>query len=264
MFIRILAVLFYGLMVLVNFLANSLPINGRSTGDISGVYPNLFAPAGITFSIWGLIYLSLAAYLIYQFFLTKKDQEGGRGVLIKKINILFIATSIANICWVFAWHYDFIGLSVLIMAALLILLIKIADILSKEKMISIEKLFVLAPFSLYFGWITVAAIANFTVFLLSINWNGFGISEAIWTSLVLFVGLVIGVLRMLKDKNPIYGSVLIWAYTGILFKHLSPTGFNGQYPMVVASVGICLLLLVISLTFVIIKRGKRVSGKALT
>ena len=87
MFIRILSVLFYGLMVLVNFLANSLLINGRSTGDISGSYPNLFSPAGITFSIWGLIYLSLAAYLVYQFFLTKKDQEGGKGVLIKKVNV---------------------------------------------------------------------------------------------------------------------------------------------------------------------------------
>lgn len=252
MFIRVLAVLFYGLMVFVNFLANSLPINGRSTGDISDAYPNLFAPAGITFSIWGLIYLFLAAYLVYQFFLLRKGRV--RDLLIRKINILFIATSIANILWIFAWHYDFIGLSVFIMLALLIFLIKIADILNKEKMSSIENLFILAPFSLYFGWITVAAIANFTVFLVSINWDGFGISSYLWTSLILFTGMVIGILRTLKDNNPVYGAVLIWAYSGILFKHISPSGFNGQYPLVITSTAACLLALLASLFFVIINK----------
>lgn len=252
MFIRVLAVLFYGLMVFVNFLANSLPINGRSTGDISDAYPNLFAPAGITFSIWGLIYLSLAAYLVYQFFLLRKG--GVRDLLIRKINVLFIATSIANILWIFAWHYDFIGLSVFIMLALLVFLIKIADILNKEKMSSIENLFILAPFSLYFGWITVAAIANFTVFLVSINWDGFGISGYIWTSLILFIGMVIGILRTLKDNNPFYVAVLIWAYSGILFKHISSSGFNGQYPLVITSAVVCLLALLASLFFVIINK----------
>jgi hypothetical protein len=163
---------------------------------------------------------------------------------LKKVNVLFIATSLANISWIFAWHYDFIGLSVLIMAVLLVLLIKIADILRVEQLTAREKLFISNPFSVYFGWITVAAIANITVFLVSIGWNGFGIADFVWTSIILLVGALIGVLRMRKDKNISYGLVLIWAYLGILLKHLSAGGFGGQYPIVIATVMVCLVLFV--------------------
>lgn len=242
--IKILAGVAYIAMVVVNFLANSLPINNRSTGTISDAYPNLFAPAGLTFSIWGLIYLLLAGYLLYQFILSKKNFNQNKETLLKKINVLFIATSLANISWIFAWHYDFIGLSVLIMAALLILLIKIADILRVERMTSQEKLFISAPFSVYFGWITVAAIANITVFFVSIGWSGFGIADFVWTSIILLVGALIGILRMRKDRNIFYGLVLIWAYLGILLKHLSASGFGGKYPSVIITVIVCLALFV--------------------
>jgi len=228
----------YIAMVVVNFLANGLPINNRSTGAISDAYPNLFAPAGPAFSIWGIIYLLLGGYVLYQF--VKKDQKTED--LLQKINPLFIATSLANISWIFAWHYDYIGLSVLIMAILLILLIKIADILRLEQFTKLEKISIWAPFSIYFGWITVAAIANITVFLVSIGWNRFGIADFVWTSIILLVGALIGILRMRKDKNIVYGMVLVWAYSWILFKHLSSGGFGGQYPTVIVTVIVCLIL----------------------
>lgn len=241
----------YIAMVVVNFLANSLPINNRSTGDISNDYPNLFAPAGIAFSIWGLIYLLLAGYVVFQF-VTKSEKTEG---LLKKINPLFIATSVANSVWIFAWHYDVIGLSVLIMAAILVLLIKIADILRKEQFTALEKLFIWAPFSIYFGWITVAAIANITIFLVSIGWNGFGISAFIWTCAILLIGATIGILRMQKDKNTAYGLVLVWAYLGILLKHLSANGFNGQYPSIIITIIACLVLFVYFLARIIYKKS---------
>lgn len=225
-------------MVVVNVVANGLPINDRSTGEISDAYPNLFAPAGLTFSIWGLIYLLLAGYVLYQFVNNNQKTEG----LMKKINPLFIATSLTNISWIFAWHYDYIGLSVLIMAVLLFLLIKIADILRNNQFTSLEKLFIWAPFSVYFGWITVATIANITVFLVSIGWKGFGIADFVWTSIILLVGALIGILRMRKDHNIAYGLVLIWAYLGILLKHVSANGFDRQYPNVIATVIACLVL----------------------
>lgn len=237
---KILAGFTYLLMVAVNFLANGLPINNRSTGEISDAYPNLFAPAGPAFSIWGLIYLLLAGYVIYQF--TKSSQP--KKELIKKINPLFIASSLANILWIFAWHYDYIALSVLIMATLLILLIKIADILRGEQFTLSEKFFIRAPFSVYFGWITVAAIANITVFLVSTGWKGFGVADYIWTSIILLVGALIGIVRMRRDKNIPYGLVLIWAYFGILLKHLSFSGFNGQYQSIIYTVIACLALFI--------------------
>ena len=237
--VKILAGVAYFAMIIINFLANALPINNRSTGQISDAYQNLFAPTGLTFSIWGLIYLLLGGYVVYQFIKASQQKEE----LINKINPLFIATSLINIAWIFSWHYDIIPLSVLLMIILLFLLIKIADILHKEQFISPEKLFVKTPFSIYFGWITVAAIANITVFIVSTGWNKFGINEFVWTSIVLLTGALIGVLRINRDKNIAYGLVLIWAYFGILLKHISISGFNGQYPIVIATVITCLGLL---------------------
>jgi hypothetical protein len=236
-YIKIFAGVSYVAMVAINFLANSLPINNRSTGDISDAYPNLFAPAGPAFSIWGLIYLLLALYVIYQFVRTDQKKEE----IINKINPFFIASSFANIAWVFAWHYDYIGLSVLIMATLLFLLIKIADILRRGQFTLVKKLFIWAPFSIYFGWITVASIANITVFLVSIGWNGFGITGFVWTSIILLVGALIGILRMSKDKNIAYGLVFVWAYSWILFKHLSVDGFDGQYTTIISTLVLCLI-----------------------
>jgi hypothetical protein len=250
MLIKLLAGVAYIAMVVMNFLANGLPLNNRSTGDISDAYPNLFAPAGPAFSIWGLIYLLLAGYVFYQFVKKDKKTEG----LIKKINPLFIATSLANISWIFAWHYDYIGLSVLIMAILLFLLIRIADIIRSEQFTAPEKLFIRAPFSVYFSWITVASIANITVFLVSIGWNGFGISDFVWTSIILLVGAFIGILRMYKDKNIAYGMVLVWAYAWILFKHSSASGFDGQYLSVIATVIVCLAALIFFVGRIVYKK----------
>ena len=247
--IKIFVVITYVGMVFVNYLANSLPINDRTTGEISNAYPNLFSPAGFTFSIWGLIYLLLAGYVVYQF--TKRGE--GQKKLLQKVNIYFMATSVANICWVFAWHYDFMGLSLLIMAALLFFLIRIADILRDEPLTLQDKLFVHAPFSVYFGWITVAAIANATVFLVSIGWDGFGMADHVWASIIIVIGATIGILRMLKDKNAIYGFVLIWAYLGLLIKHVSDTGYGCEYTSVIVTVIGCIVLFGFFVTRILIK-----------
>lgn len=236
--VKVITAVAYITMVVVNFLANGLPINNRSTGEISDAYPNIFAPAGPAFSIWGLIYLLLAGYVLYLF--VKKDQKTED--LLWKINPLFIFTSLANIAWVFAWHYDHIGLSVLIMTTLLIFLIKIANLIRVGQFTRSTKVFIWAPFSVYFGWITVATIANITVFLVSVGWNRFGIADSLWASLILLVGALIGILRMRKDKNIAYGLVLVWAYFWILEKHLSTGGFSGQYPTVIIVVILCLTL----------------------
>ncbi|QQG52503.1 MAG: tryptophan-rich sensory protein [Candidatus Falkowbacteria bacterium] len=254
--IKAMVAVSYVAMVAVNWLANALPINNRSTGAISDAYPNLFAPAGLTFSIWGLIYLLLASYCLYQFGLFQNDRGRGKAALFQKIGLYFILSSLANIAWIFSWHYDFIGISVVLMAVILFSLIKIADILNKEKLLLKEKFFIRVPFSVYFGWITVAAIANITVFLVSINWNGFGISDQVWTIIVLLAGLLIVILRMIKDKNVAYGLVLVWAYAGILLKHLSADGFSGRYQGVIITTVLCILGFLISLATLISKKAK--------
>jgi hypothetical protein len=100
----------------------------------------------------------------------------------------------------------------------------------------------------------VASIANITVFLVSMGWDGFGVADFVWTSLILLVGALIGILRMCKDKNIAYGMVLVWAYSWILFKHLSTGGFDGQYPSVIVTAIFCLVLFVFFIGRIIYKK----------
>jgi hypothetical protein len=244
-YLKVGAALSFIVMITVNALANILPINNQTTGGVSDAYGNLFAPAGLTFSIWGLIYLLLLGFVVYQFLAKEKQEE-----LIQKINVYFIISSLANTAWIFAWHYNQIIISVLLMAVILVSLIKIADLLRKEKFSFTEGLFLSAPFSVYFGWITVATIANITVFLVSLTWNGFGIAPYIWTSIILLVGAAIGVTRGIYDKNIAYILVLIWAYIGILIKHTSTLGFANQYPVIIYTVYVCLAIFLATTIFV--------------
>jgi len=249
-YLKIGAAVSFVIMITVNALANILPINNQTTGGVSDAYGNLFAPAGITFSIWGLIYLLLLGYTIYQFVVKNKED------LIRKINVYFIISSLANAAWIFAWHYEQIVLTVLLMAVLLVCLIKIANILRTEKLTLLEGSFLSVPFSVYFGWITVATIANLTVFLVSLNWNGFGLASAIWTVIILLIGAAIGITRALYDKNISYILVLIWAFIGILIKHTASTGFSGMYPAVIYTLYICLAAFAGTLIYLAIKKTK--------
>jgi len=239
----------YMLMIGVNALANILPINNLTTGEVSDSFPNLFAPIGLTFSIWGVIYLLLGIYSFYQLFSKKISSK-----LSNQINILFIISSFVNSAWIFAWHYKILWLTVLLMSIILASLIKIADILNKEKLSSEEKLLYKIPFGIYFGWITVATIANVIGFLVSIGWDGFGLPDVTWMILVLFVGWGIATWRMHHDSNLAYGLVPVWAYFGIWLKHTSPNGFNNSYPAVITTVIICIVLLIISNVTLIVRK----------
>jgi hypothetical protein len=116
--LRYLTLLAFAAMIYVNYLANSLPINGKTTGQLSGFYPNLFVPAGITFTIWGIIYLLVAAYCIWQFFPASRETAS-------QIAWLFIISCVFNGLWIVAWHYQKLPLSLLIMTGLLVSLILI-------------------------------------------------------------------------------------------------------------------------------------------
>ena len=237
-------------MVAMNALANIQPINGQTTGEISDKYANLFAPAGYAFSIWGLIYLLVAGYILFQLGVFQKNKQNQP--LLNKIGVYFSISSIANATWILCWHYEKIGLSMLLMIVILLCLIRINQLIFNAQLSTKEKLLVRLPFSVYFGWITIATIANVTTYLVSINWNGFGLSDQIWMILILLVGVVIGSLTMLKYQGFAYGLVLIWAYVGILVKHLSASGFDKEYPSVIFMIASCLLFLGIELFYLLI------------
>lgn len=258
--ISISAVILYLCVIFVNALANILPINDLNTGQISDIYANLFAPAGVTFSIWGVIYILLGLYCLYQLGLIGGQKEDKEQELINEVNKFFILSSVANILWILAWHYLYIVSTVIIMLVLLVSLIKIADILNNSRLNTQQNIFIKIPFGVYFGWITVATIANITAYLVSINWQGFGISDANWTIIILIVGAIIGILRTLWDKNAAYGLVFVWAYFGIWLKHTSEIGFNNSYPEIINTV-ILLILAFLTVNAYLLSKHFRSSKK---
>jgi benzodiazapine receptor len=206
----------FALTVIVNSLAGSTTIiGGVSTAQISDLNPTLVTPAGYVFAIWGIIYALLGVFVIYQALPSQKGKE-----YIKKISWLFIASSIINIAWLFLWQYKLLSLSVVLMFLLLttLILIYLRLDIGKSTVPSRERLAVHVPFSVYLGWITIASIANFSAMLVSVNWNGFGITSSLWASLIIIVALVIALLVTVTRKDIAYSLVVVWALIGIAVK----------------------------------------------
>ena len=205
--------------VIVNFLAILLPIGGMTTQELSDAIPNLFVPAGITFSIWSLIYIFLGIFSVYQIRdITKKDKIEMK--FVDNIGYFFIIGSLANIVWIFVWHYQLVPISLIFMIILLISLLFIylkLDI-GKSEVRRIEKVAVHVPFSIYLGWITVATIANVTSVLVVFGVDGFGLVAEILTILVIAVALVITFAMLLIRKDYAYSLVIVWALLGIFIK----------------------------------------------
>lgn len=257
---KVFVLITYITMIAVNGLANALPINGLNTGEVSDSYPNLFAPAGLTFAIWGVIYVLLGVHVLYQTGLFQsKDKPLGSGFL-NKIAIVFSVSSLLNATWIFAWHYQIVPLSFALLSMLLLCLIAINKMIDKEKLSLKERFFIRLPFSIYFGWVTVATIANATTLLVSLNWNRFGLSEVLWTVIILFVGLIIGVATVIRNRNMAYGLVLIWSYFGIWTKHASFGEFEGQYRPIIITLLFCLVIFVATEIYLIYSTKKSVAG----
>lgn len=178
-------------MVVMNYLSNTGIFNGNTMATVSASYQNLFTPAGYAFSIWGLIYIGLASFVIYQ----SKGLFGPsepRSV-VSKIGWAFVVSCIANCLWILAWLYDFTGLSVLIMIVLLLSLLRIVLRVRLElDLIPLKKIaFEWWPFAIYVGWIAVALIANIAAYLTKMEWTGFGISAVSWTVVMIGIAAVL-------------------------------------------------------------------------
>ena len=210
--IRILNLVTLLVTLTVNALANILPINNLQTGAVSDSFAALFTPAGYVFAIWGVIYLTLTVFAVYQVLPSQKDNAR-----LDRIGIWFILANLFNGGWIFAWHYLQFPLSLLLMlgllVSLLVIYLRLGIGITQNK--PNERWLVDMPFSIYLGWISVATIANISVVLLDLNWDGFGLTETIWTIIVLIVGTALGLLMALKRSEVFYTLVLIWAFIGI-------------------------------------------------
>lgn len=202
--------------IVANGLANALPLNGQTTGEVSDRFDVYFVPAGYVFSIWGLIYLSLGAFAVYQALPGQRDNPE-----LRRVGYLFALSCVANVAWLFLWHYERFPLTIVAMGALLLLLIGIYLRLGigRSQVSTAETWFVRVPFSIYLGWVTVATISNASVLLEYLNWGGWGISPEVWTMIMLGAATAITAAVAITRGDVAYGLVIVWAFVGIAVKH---------------------------------------------
>lgn len=225
-------------VIVFNTLANTLPFNGKGTGELSDIYPNLFVPAGLTFSIWGLIYILLAGFAVYSTVGVFKSSINLE--FLKVIGPWFLISCIANISWLFAWHWEKTGLSLIIMLVILLSLVMIYIRLGSSSLPDTSFVLVKLPFSVYLGWITVATIANTTALLVRLNWDGFGLSQLFWTAAVIAAAVIVTCLIIIFRNDLAYSLVIIWALVGIIIKRTSAA----DAPAVVFSAAAAIVIII--------------------
>ena len=231
--------------VIVNSLAGSTTLlGGKNTAEISDANFTLITPAGYVFSIWGIIYILLGVFVIFQALPSEKEKGYHN-----RISWFFVLSSVCNIVWLFLWQYEYLVFSVIVMFLLLtsLILIYLRLDIGKSKVGLREKLTIHLPFSTYLGWITIASIANVSVTLVSVNWDGFGISPSTWATLIIIIALAISILVSATRKDIAYSLVIIWALVGI---SVSQSGNENIAILAQASSIIILISLFASILFV--------------
>ena len=248
-------------MLTVNALSSILPLNHVTPKEVSDRYPNLFVPAPLTFAIWGVIYILVIAYTLYQFGLFRRKGEAVNATLLTRTGIVFIVSSVLNLSWVLAWHYGLLAVSFGILVLFLLTMIDMRLIIhAQEPLPTKEKWFVRLPFSVYFGWVTIATIAGATALLVGYGFGGLGVSEAGWTIIILLVGAVIGIVTALRFRDIPYLLVFVWAYANILSNHLSPSGLAGAYAGVIATLALSLAAFVVVIVLLALHKVKAAKG----
>jgi hypothetical protein len=212
---QVMVVLTVLVTITINILANALPINGLNTGQVSDSFNVYFVPAGYVFSIWGIIYIGLIAYAIFQALPSQKDNPR-----MQATGWWVVLGGVANSTWIFLWHYQqfvaTLAAMLTLLASLLVVYLRLG--IGRGKVSRAELWAARVPFSIYLGWITVATIANISDVLDFVNWNRFGISEAIWMVIILGAVALIGGLMNFYRRDIAYAAVLLWALAGIVVK----------------------------------------------
>lgn len=224
----------------VNVWSNLAPITGLTIGEISNQFFSdvLIIPANYAFIIWGVIYLGLITFAIYQVLPAQRDHS-----MLQRIGSLVIISSLVQIGWVFLFLYQQFSLSVIAMLGILLPLIGIhqAAYTQPNRASRQQRWFVRLPFSIYLGWISVATIVNVAIALDAVNWNGWGLSPAIWTIIMLCVGAVLGAILLLRWSDVAYPLVLMWAFVGVAVRQ------SDRLPIALVASSLTVVLLVLVL-----------------
>jgi translocator protein len=198
-------------MILVNILANTMPLGGVTTGEVSARFPTAITPAGYTFAIWTLIYAGLIGFSIYQALPAQDNNEA-----VRTVRIPIVLSNLANIVWIYLWHHFEIRWSLLAISGLLAVLAYAYVQVDRIPARTEAELWLLrVPLSVYLGWVTVATVVNTAVTLVYLGWGGLGLSDPMWGTLVLAVVALLCAALALYQADMALSLTFIWALVGI-------------------------------------------------
>ena len=235
------------LVLSVNAAANTVPINGYQTGELSDLNPTGFTPSGYVFSIWGLIYFGLVVYAFSILFGSESVKSRAQSV-----SDLFLLNAAGNSAWIFAWHYRLVELSLVMMVIILVTLAAICSRLRKQGQPDTRQfLSVDGPFSLYFGWITTATLANLGAVFFAQQFYPFALSMDQWALVTVISAAAIYIWMGLGTRDTVYCCVFIWASIGI---YLRPEGISD--PVKIAAITGTVLLSLTVIWLLVAKRTR--------
>ncbi len=221
-------VLAFAIVIAVNVLSNALPINGQSMAELSARYWSLFTPAGYTFSIWGLIYLTLLVFVLYQALPAQRDDE-----LMASISRPFQLNCAGNASWLIVWHYEHPELALLIMFGILASLIVIYRRLLAviDYATAVQHLALYLPFSLYTAWIVVATLANAAIVQTLHGLDNWLLSPESWALMQLALAGTIAATVVLRTGDALFVLVVAWAGYGIAVGQADNAGVSAAARM---------------------------------
>ena len=216
--LALLNILVLGGTIFWNYYANTGIINGNDVGSLSDQYNSLFTPAGYTFAIWGFIYLGLTYQSIY--FVKCAFSQKRENDFIVKAGPWVILANLANSAWLWFWLNEEIGTSVILLLAITFFLLIAVLRLNMEKWDAPVNYMagVWWPIDLYIGWVSVASIANLSIYLKTIGWSA-GLSEVGWTVTMILVAFTLNVFMVISRNMREFAVVGIWALMGIAAQH---------------------------------------------
>jgi hypothetical protein len=204
----------------VNVWSNIFPIGGLNIGKISNILFKdvLITPANYAFAIWGLIYLGLLAFGIYQILPAQRNDLN-----LRKVGYLLVIACISQIAWVYLFLLRMFVLSVVAMLGILLPLIGIYLQLANRSILTspVQKWCVRLPMSIYLSWISVATVVNFACALYAVRWNGWGISATTWTILMVIIASAIALRITTQYSDTAYTWVTVWALVAVAIKQSS-------------------------------------------
>ena len=226
--------------LVVNSLADLLPMNGQTPSQIAARFQVYFVPADFTFGIWGIIYLALISFVVYPLVARRETKP-----VVGRIGWLFVLSCIGNTSWVIAWQYNYFTFSLvfmLIMVASIAALYLRLDV-NRRPVSARERWIVHTPISLYLGWLTVAAISNLSCVLYYRDWSGWGLSDASWMLIVLAMTAMLSFVVAWLRRDRVFLAVIVWALIGIAVKHSGAELIAGATAATAALVALLAILL---------------------